>query len=77
MKKHDVVWTPEIGEALAKIATEVIDETGKVAAARALFLYHHRRQLYQDKKELPAAKGVLPIEKLSKHVFGSVIRYLL
>ena len=77
MKKHDVVWTPEIGEALAKIATEVIDATGKVAAARALFLYHHRRQLYQDEKELPAAKGVYPIEKLPKHMFGRITRYLI
>ena len=43
MKRYDVDWTPEIGEALAKIATEVTNETGKIEAIQTLFLYHHRR----------------------------------
>ena len=43
MKRYDVDWTPEIGEALAKIAEEVTNETGKIEAIQTLFLYHHRR----------------------------------
>ena len=77
MKKHDVVWTPEIGNALAEIAEEIMDGTSKKTAAQTLFLYHHRRQLYQAKEEPAKAKGVYPIEKLPKHMFTRIIRYIL
>ena len=43
MKKHNVVWKTEIGEALVKIAEEIMDGTSKKVAAETLFLYHHRR----------------------------------
>ena len=77
MDKYGVTLTEEISEALVKIATQVVEEHQKHDAIQTLFIYHHRRQLYQANQQPPAVEGVLPIERLPKYLFTRITRYIL